>query len=387
MNLPFVPKIKIQSLAFDKFIAPLLRLLALTPVLLSRGDRPLKMSFEDQLKSLIYFHLQEHDSARHLIQDMKENNFARQNIAPKGGISRSSYSEIINGRGLEQLQFLFENLYKQAVKVLPKKYKKFGDLISIDGTLIDAVLSMYWADYRKGSKKAKAHFGFDINHGIPSKIFLTEGKGAERPFVNMILSKNQTGVMDRGYQSHKDFDLLQEEGKHFVCRIKASTKRTILEEYAIDAESNIFYDALVHLGTPGQNQTKKPVRVVGYKIGKTKYYIATDRHDLTAEQIASIYKLRWTIEAFFKWWKKHLKVYHLIVRSKYGLMVQILGGLITYLLLAIYCREQFDEEVSIKRVRELRNTILNELSSNQNNIEKPENQIFKEHDKLLHAKT
>jgi hypothetical protein len=67
--------------------------------------------------------------------------------------------------------------------------------------------------------------------------------------------------------------------------IKASTKKTVLEEHAIDAESNIFYDALVHLGTPGQNQTSKPVRVVGYKIGRTKYYIATDRHDLTAEQV------------------------------------------------------------------------------------------------------
>ena len=115
--------------------------------------------------------------------------------------------------------------------------------------------------------------------------------------------------------------------------------------------------------------------------------IATDRHDLTAEQIASIYKLRWTIESFFKWWKKHLKVYHLIARSKYGLMVQILGGLITYLLLAIYCREQFNEEVSIKRVRELRNTIWNELYNSQNNIEKLEEQIFKEQDKILYAKT
>jgi len=301
MCIPFVPKTKIQSLVFGKFIAPLSGLLPLTPVLLSRGDRPLKMSFEDQLKSLIYFHLQEHDSARHLIQDMKENDFARQNIAPEGGISRSSFSEIINGRGLEQLQFMFENLYKQAVKVLPKGHKELGDLISIDGTLIDAVLSMYWADYRTGSKKAKAHFGFDINHGIPNKIFLTEGKGAERPFVNLILSKDQTGVMDRGYQSHKDFDLLQEEGKHFVCRIKATTNKTVLEEYAVDPESNIFYDALVKLGTPGQNQTNKPVRVVGYKIGRVKYYVATDRYDLTAEQIASIYKLRWTIESFFKW--------------------------------------------------------------------------------------
>ena len=68
--------------------------------------------------------------------------------------------------------------------------------------------------------------------------------------------------MDRYCQCHKNFDLWQEAGKHFVCRIKAGTRKTCL------------------------------------------------------------------------------KVYHLITRSRYGLMVQILGGLITYLLLAIYCHEQ-----------------------------------------------
>ena len=41
-------------------------------------------------------------------------------------------------------------------------------------------------------------------------------------------------------------------------------------------------------------------------------------------------------------------------------MVQILSGLITYLLLAIYCREQHGESVSIRRVRQLRNQIRNE---------------------------
>jgi len=45
-------------------------------------------------------------------------------------------------------------------------------------------------------------------------------------------------------------------------------------------------------------------------------------------------------------------------------MVQILGGLITCLLMAIYCRQQFNETVSIKRIRELRITILNELYGN-----------------------
>ena len=56
-----------------------------------------------------------------------------------------------------------------------------------------------------------------------------------------------------------------------------------------------------------------------------------------------------------------MKVYHLIVRSPHGLMVQILAGLITYLLLAIHCHRNFNEKVSIRRVRQLRTQIENEL--------------------------
>jgi len=98
-----------------------------------------------------------------------------------------------------------------------------------------------------------------------------------------------------------------------------------------------------------------------YVIDGVRYWIATDRFDLTTEEIALIYQLRWEVEKFFKWWKQHLHVYHLIARSEYGLMVQILTGLITYLLLAIYCQEQHGEKVSIRRVRELRAKINNEL--------------------------
>nr|WP_319493489.1 hypothetical protein [uncultured Desulfobacter sp.] len=145
------PKFEITSETFDRFIAPLTKILTHTPELLSRGDRPLKMIFEDQLKALVYFHLQEHKSARHLVLDMKENDFAKQNIAPEGGISRSSFSEAINHRGLDQLQYIFKNLYKQASKSLPREHKNLGDLISIDGSLINAVLSMYWADYLRAS--------------------------------------------------------------------------------------------------------------------------------------------------------------------------------------------------------------------------------------------
>jgi len=35
------------------------------------------MTFEDQLKALIFFHLEEHVSAQHLLQVLEENDFAR----------------------------------------------------------------------------------------------------------------------------------------------------------------------------------------------------------------------------------------------------------------------------------------------------------------------
>lgn len=362
MRLLKTKKVQFDSHSYGNYLNPLHTVLPNAPILESRGNRPLKMTFEDQLHALLFFHLQEHESARDLIQHLKEDTFAKEFIAPDGGISRSSFSEAINHRGLEQLQYIFEELCKKAKGALPAKHTDLGDLVSIDGSLIDAVLSMYWADYRKGAKKAKGHFGFDINHQIPMKVDLTDGNGAERPFVRAILSEGQTGIMDRGYQSHKDFDLLQEEKKHFVCRIKERTTRTVVRQNPIPEDSHVFYDCVVLLGTPeNHNQTKTPVRVVGYTIAGVDYYVATDRYDLSAEQVAKVYKLRWDIETFFKWWKKHLKVYHLIARSKYGLMVQILGGLISYLLMAIYCHEQFGEAVSIRRVRQLRNNIQNEI--------------------------
>jgi len=57
------------------------------------------------------------------------------------------------------------------------------------------------------TKKAKVHLGFDLNHSSPRTTFLTNGNGAERPFVSQILSPGETGVMDRGYQCHEKFDL------------------------------------------------------------------------------------------------------------------------------------------------------------------------------------
>lgn len=363
--------------AFKLLLSPVSAKFILSKMLASRGDRPLQLSFEDQFKALIFYHLQEFSSGRELVQALEQNDFAKECVAPPKGIQKSAFFEAINTRGLDQLVEIFEDLVQQAGSILPAHAAHFGQLVAIDGSLIDAVLSMEWADYRNGSKKAKAHLGFDINRGVPRKIYLSDGKEGERPFVDQLIDKGETGVMDRGYQSHGHFDQWQDAGKYFVCRIRETTHKTVIKENAVKPGSIVFYDSVVLLGTKGKNQTEKELRLVGYRVDGTDYWIATNRNDLTAEEVAEVYKLRWNIETFFGWWKRHLKVYHLIARSKYGLMVQLLGGLITYLLLAIYCRQQHNEPVSISRVRELRNKIANEAAEDHRQRTKAQNKKSK----------
>lgn len=123
------------------------------------------MDFKHQRKALISHHLIEvYSSGWHLIQALEEGDFAKKEVAPPDGIKKSSFFEAVNHRGLAQLLYISEKLQADAAQFLPNEYPRLGDLVSIDGPLIDAVLSMHWAGYRDGSKKIKTHLGFDINH-------------------------------------------------------------------------------------------------------------------------------------------------------------------------------------------------------------------------------
>jgi hypothetical protein len=150
---PYDPKHLAPS--FIELFKPAEDALGTANPLVARGSRTLQMNFEQQLRALVYFHIEEHTSGRHLIQALAEDDFARHYIAPPEGIQKSSFFEAINGRGLEQLGHVYQQLQNQASNLLPVQHFELGELVGIEGSLIQAVLSMHWADYRDGSKKAK----------------------------------------------------------------------------------------------------------------------------------------------------------------------------------------------------------------------------------------
>ena len=124
---------------------PIKSLVPSMPPLEARGNKKLELDFEQQLNALILFHLEEHVSGSHLLQILEEDTLARQIVGAPMGIAKSTFFEAINTRGLEQLSYLFGELYKSAAGVLPKDHLNLGQLVGIDGSLIDATFSMYWA--------------------------------------------------------------------------------------------------------------------------------------------------------------------------------------------------------------------------------------------------
>lgn len=350
----------ISSPTFSMFIAPLEPILTEITPLESSSNRPITFTFDYQVKSLIYYHTEEFSSAQALLEEMQdEDSFAHGNLVPEAGLGESTFYEANSNRGLTQMLAVFDKLSRKVSKFLGFAHAQLGDLVAIDGSLIDATLSMTWADYRNTKNKAKAHLGFDLNRSIPRKLYLTGGKGFERPFVSCILESGQTGVVDRGYQDHSRFDKWIEEEKHFVARLKSNTGWKVLEELPFAKGGKVFFFAKVQLGGE-KNRMKHPVYLVGFRVKRKVYWIASSRTDLTAEEIAFIYFLRWEIEEFFGWWKRHLKVYHLISRNRHGMLLQLLAGLITYLLLVLYCHQFYGERPSIQRLRELRRRIRRE---------------------------
>ena len=65
----------------------------------------------------------------------------------------------------------------------------------------------------------------------------------------------------------------------------------------------------------------------------------TNNFDLSAGQIALLYKQRWQIELFFKWIKQHLKVKTFWGTTENAVRIQINIAIITYCLVSIIAKD------------------------------------------------
>jgi hypothetical protein len=88
MPRTFDPFKKHETPKFYSLYQPALGAMSQMPEPDPKGNRLLQMSFEEHLRALVFFHLEEHHSARHLLQVLEQDDFARSVIAPENGIKK-----------------------------------------------------------------------------------------------------------------------------------------------------------------------------------------------------------------------------------------------------------------------------------------------------------
>ena len=91
--------------------------------------------------------------------------------------------------------------------------------------------------------------------------------------------------------------------------------------------------------------------------------------DLTALQIALLYKNRWQVELFFKWIKQHLKVKSFWGTTENAVRIQIYSAIIAYCLVALVGAELKNERstyeiLQILGISLLDKTPINEMLTN-----------------------
>jgi len=229
-------------------------------------------------------------------------------------------------------------------------------LTAVDGTLIPALSKMTWALWKSEQNAIKAPTQFDLQKHVPVKMTITEANAGEIEVLADPLEPGRIYVKDRGYAGWALFQQILDAGSSFVCRLKDNTVYECLEEYELTEDAlaaGIVFDKKVRLGCnrKTQEQLSVPVRLIAiqctphtkrYKIGRggptqgETLLIATNLFDLEADVIALIFKHRWAVEIFFRFFKHVLGCRHLLSYNRNGIELQTYAAIIACMLISLW---------------------------------------------------
>jgi hypothetical protein len=318
------------------------------------GNRKLHM---DQYVSLILLYMFNPicNSLRSLQQVSELRKVQKQFGAPRASLG--SLSEASTVFDSELLKKIIQELSTKLTNVsrIPGFDNSKGILTAVDGSLIEAVGKMAWALWRSDRNGIKVHCQYEILRGVPVSMEVTDANTSEKAVLTSILQPNRIYVLDRGYAKYGLLQEITNIKSSFVCRIRDNAMYKTTEEKELSDKAikeGIVFDRTVELGSETVETKLKNIRIVAVKCNP-KFrpsrtggrggprqgqilLIATDRFDIEPETIAAIYKHRWTIEIYFRFFKHVLGCRHLISHNKNGIEIQMYMAIIACMLISLW---------------------------------------------------
>jgi Transposase DDE domain len=213
-----------------------------------------------------------------------------------------------------------------------------------DSSLFEALPRMHWCLWRRQGKKqsqVRLHLSLGLEGDSPERVAITPGKGCERQAWRTQWRRGDAYAGDRYYgEDYQMFGEMEKAGVAFTVRLRDEAVLQVEQELPLrpaDREAKVIRQAWVRLGCQARYRSIR-VRVVWVQTPKEVLRLVTNLspEELSAGEVALLYKHRWQIELFFRWIKCVLGCRHWLAESPQGTAIQLYLALIAALLLQLY---------------------------------------------------
>lgn len=215
-----------------------------------------------------------------------------------------------------------------ADEIIPHIYAE-NQVFALDSTTISLSIMLFiWAFGKYSLGEVKVHTILDLRGSIPTFIHISHGKYHDSNVLDLIpLEKDSIYVMDKAYVDCAALYDIEQVGAFFVTRAKDNIVFEVVEtNYNIDKRTGLISDQHIVLkGVKSEKLYPIPMRIVVYQDIEKDMLLTfiTNNFELSALDVAYIYKNRWQIEVFFKWIKQNLTIKRLWGHSENAVHIHI----------------------------------------------------------------
>jgi hypothetical protein len=286
-------------------------------------------------------------------------------VQRKLGCARASLGSLSESVAVFEPQRLKEVIAELGAKLTPiakdPRLKSLEQtLILVDGSVLKVLpwLSHAMLQEPTDQHKVRLHTHFEVDRYVPTRIDVTggtpRGQDDERAVMSRSIESDRLYVMDRGYAKFALFNQIVAAQSSYVCRVRDNSSYHVLQSRPLgeeDRQAHIVQDEIVEVGetSPAGAGPDHPLRFVTIKTTphvkrggnagpESDGYlrIATNLLDIPAWVIGLIFRYRWTIEVFFRFFKHVLGCRHLLSTQPAGIEIQVYMAIIACMLISLH---------------------------------------------------
>jgi hypothetical protein len=263
----------------------------------------------------------------------------------------------------------------------------FKEVLIIDSTTIrlfsDILKGVGRNPKGDGKKKGgmKVHMLIDAVQSVGRFIKMTAAKVNDQKFLKSLeLISDSMIVFDKAYNYYHQFAFWTQKRVYFVTRMKKNAVYTVIkvnrEHYRKKGKAKVLRDEIIELEYNPEDEAgkkdmktklKMQLRKVSYQDEQNRYFdFLTNNFDISAEDVAFLYKKRWGIEILFKRMKQNFQLHYFYGENENAIYTQVWCTLIAQLLLTVtqkiaQAKKAFSVVASLVRIHLISNLDVNEL--------------------------